>query len=184
MSKIQYLMGDSQDSLQKMNVPDRLMDLISTVIFYVVTLLFVLISLMLICLAFDRFWATVTVFPQIVLDSLFETIGFTTIAAAVFELARTMYEEEIRSKTGMNAPQKIRHFLSRFLTVIIISLSIEFLTMVFRYSHKPDEFHFLLQASLVAIGISALFIAWAVYNRTSVPVEKFEHEISGHDKKA
>lgn len=150
----------------------------SRLIFLVITLLFVLISVVLICMAFDRLWLTVRAFPMISLDFLFETIGFTTIAAAVFELARTMYDEEIRSKVKMNAPIKIRHFISRFLTVIIISLSIEFLTMVFRFSHKPDEFQYLIQAAAVAVGISLLFVSWAFYNKTSVPVEQYEHGVA------
>ena len=177
------IMGVQTEPPERTRIPDRAMDLASNIIFYLITLLFVLISIVLLVMAVDRLWVTVTALPQIMLDSLFETIGFTTIAAAVFELARTMYEEEIRSKARMNAPLKIRHFISRFLTVIIISLSIEFLTMVFRYSHKPDEFHFLLQAALVAAGIAALFAAWAYYNRMSVPVEQFEHGLD-HEKKA
>ena len=80
-------MSDGMDRSEKETVPDRAMDLISILIFYVITLLFILISLVLICMAFDRLYVTVTAFPQIALDSLFETIGFTTIAAAVFELA-------------------------------------------------------------------------------------------------
>jgi uncharacterized membrane protein len=161
----------------KEKIADRLINTASVIVFSVVTLLFVLISVTLLCMAFDRLWITVTSFPTIVLDALFETIGFTTIAAAVFELARTMYEEELRSRIKMNAPLKIRHFISRFLTVIIISLSIEFLTMVFRYSHKPDEFRYLLESAAVAIGIALLFISWAIFNRTSVPVERYEHEL-------
>ncbi len=156
---------------------DRLMGLVSVIVFSVVTLLFTLISVLLVGMAFDRLWAAASVFPQIALDSMFEAIGFTTIAAAVFELARTMYEEELRSPTKMTAPLKIRHFISRFLTVIIISLAIEFLTMVFRYSHKPSEFGYMFEAAAVALGIAALFLAWAYYNRTSVPIEQYEHEI-------
>ncbi|HEY3273229.1 MAG TPA: hypothetical protein VGJ92_05670 [Methanocella sp.] len=90
-----------------------------------------------------------------------------------------MYEEEIQSPIQMTAPLKIRHFISRFLTVIIISLSIEFLTMVFRFSHKPDEFVYLYEAAAVALGAALLFVAWALYNWTSVAVEKHEHETVG-----
>ncbi|OPY26053.1 MAG: hypothetical protein A4E28_02767 [Methanocella sp. PtaU1.Bin125] len=172
-------MSDGPDRDEKETISDRAMDWFSVLFFYVITLLFILISLVLIGLAFDRLYATATAFPQIALDSLFETIGFTTIAAAVFELARTMYEEEIRSEVKMTAPIKIRHFISRFLTVIVISLSIEFLTMVFRYSHKPTEFAYLFEAAAVAVGIALLFIAWAFYNRTSVPVEQFERNTGG-----
>ncbi len=76
----------------------------------------------------------------------------------------------------MTAPLKIRHFLSRFLTVIVISLAIEFLTMVFRFSHKPDEFVYLYEAAAVAFGVALLFLAWAFYHWTSVAVEKHENE--------
>ena len=84
---------------------------------------------------------------------------------------------DLRLEVRMNAPRKIRRFISRFMTVIIISLSIEFLTMVFRYSHKTDEFAYLVNAAAVAIGVAAIFIAWAIFNKDSVPVEKIEHDI-------
>ncbi len=114
---------------------------------------------------------------MIKLENLFEAIGFTTVASAVFELARTMFDEEVKSNIKMNAPRKIRHFISRFMTVIIISLSIEFLTMVFRYSHKTDEFTFLFESAAVALGIAVVFVAWAYYNKSSIVVEKWEEQV-------
>jgi hypothetical protein len=108
---------------------------------------------------------------------LFECIGFTTIAAAVFELAKTIYDEEIASKVQMDHPGKIRHFMSRFLTVIIISLSIEFLTMVFRFSHDPEEFSYLLESAAVAVGIALIFTSWAYFNKISESTEKWERKI-------
>jgi hypothetical protein len=154
------------------------MEIISIMIFYLIMALFIIIAIVLIGLAFDRLWMAATTFPNVSLDVLFEAIGFTTVGVAVVELARTMYEEEIQSPIQMTAPLKIRHFLSRFLTVIVISLAIEFLTMVFRFSHKNDEFTYLYEAAAVALGVALLFVAWAFYNWTSVAVEKHEHEIS------
>jgi hypothetical protein len=87
-----------------------------------------------------------------------------------------MFDEELKSEVKMNAPRKIRHFISRFMTVIMISLSIEFLTMVFRYSHKPDEFLYLYEAAAVAAGIALVFVAWAYFNKTSVGVEEWEEK--------
>jgi hypothetical protein len=158
---------------------DRAMDLVYLLIFYLIMVLFVIIAVVLIGLAFDRLWLTATTFPNVSLDVLFEAIGFTTVGVAVVELAQTMYEEEIRSPVQMTAPLKIRHFLSRFLTVIVISLAIEFLTMVFRFSHKPDEFVYLYEAAAVALGAALLFVAWALYNWTSVAVEKHEQQAVG-----
>lgn len=171
-------MPDDQKRLL-FTLSDRFMDLISLVIFYLIMALFVVIAIVLIGLAFDRLWITATTFPRVSLDVLFEAIGFTTVGVAVVELARTMYEEEIQSPIQMTAPLKIRHFLSRFLTVIVISLAIEFLTMVFRFSHKPDEFIYLYESAAVAFGASLLFASWALYNWTSVAVEKHERETTG-----
>lgn len=159
-----------------LHLSDKAMNIISLFIFYLIMVLFIFIAIVLLGMAFDRLWITLITFPRVSLDVLFEAIGFTTVGVAVVELARTMYEEEIQSPIEMTAPLKIRHFLSRFLTVIVISLAIEFLTMVFRFSHKPDEFVYLYEAAAVALGAGLLFIAWAVYNWTSVAVEKHENE--------
>ncbi len=101
---------------------DAMLNLVSRVIFYLIILLFVLIAAVMIVLAFYSLWLTLTALPEIRLDALFETIGFTTVSSAVLELARTMFDEELKSAVKMNAPRKIRHFISRFMTVIIIFL--------------------------------------------------------------
>lgn len=167
-------MPDERAETEVLRLSDRAMGVVSTVIFYLIMILFIAIAILLIGLAFDRVYLAATNFPSVSLDVLFEAIGFTTVGVAVVELARTMYEEEIQSPIQMTAPIKIRHFLARFFTVIIISLAIEFLTMVFRFSHKADEFVYLYEAAAVAAGAALLFLAWALYNWTSVAVEKHE----------
>jgi hypothetical protein len=157
--------------------------LLSRLIFIAVSILFILISLLLIIIAFVRLWDTVTGLPSIRLDALFEAIGYTTISSAVFELGRTMYEEEAGGGPSMNTTRKIRNFMSRFLTVIIISLGIEFLTMVFRYSHKADEFGFLYNAAAVGIAAAALLVAWAYFNRMSARLEVAERFTNKGDEK-
>ncbi len=170
-------MPEGQRRRADVAITNAILNLISRMIFYSVILLFVLISALMLALAANDLWLTATAFPNPGLDVLFEAIGFTTVASAVFELARTMFEEELKSTVKMNAPRKIRHFISRFMTVIMISLSIEFLTMVFRYSHKADEFIYLFQSSAVAAGIALVFIAWSYFNKTSVSVEEWEEKV-------
>ena len=169
-------MEEEQALAPDVRAADGIMGIVSKVIFYIIILLFVLIAVVMLVLAFYSLWVTVTTLPAVNLEYLFESIGYTTVASAVFELARTMFDEEIKSKTKMNAPRKIRHFVSRFMTVIIISLSIEFLTMVFRYSHKTGEFVFLFESAAVAVGIGVVFVAWSYFNRSSVDVEKWEEK--------
>ena len=158
-------------------IPLKILGLISSIIFYVVVALFILISTMLVCLALFRLWQVVASWPDLQITMLFESIGFTTIAAAVFELAKTIYDEEIVSMVKMDHPGKIRHFMSRFLTVIIISLAIEFLTMVFRFSHNPVEYPYMFESAAVAIGIALIFVSWAYFNKVSESTEKWERKI-------
>jgi hypothetical protein len=167
-------MPGGHESTADVRLTETILAFASKAIFYTIILLFILISALMLLIAFYSLWVTVLALPTIKLDSLFEAIGFTTVSSAVFELARTMFDEELKSEVKMNAPRKIRHFISRFMTVIIISLSIEFLTMVFRYSHKPDEFSYLYESAAVALGIALVFIAWSYFNKTSVGVEEWE----------
>jgi len=170
-------MSGGLDRPADIKIADVILLIVSRVIFYIIILLFVLIAVLMLVLAFNSLWVTVTALPAVKLDTLFEAIGFTTVSSAVFELARTMFDEELKSAVKMNAPRKIRHFISRFMTVIMISLSIEFLTMVFRYSHKPDEYIFLFESAAVAAGIAVIFIAWSYFNTTSVRVEEWEDRL-------
>jgi len=171
-------MPGERDLPPDVRVADIILAILSKAIFYIIILLFVLTAAFLLLLGFYSLYLTAMAFPSIKLDTLFEAIGFTTVSSAVFELARTMFDEELKSEVRMNAPRKIRHFISRFMTVIMISLSIEFLTMVFRYSHKPDEFLYLYEAAAVAAGIALVFVAWAYFNKTSVSVEEWEEKRS------
>lgn len=170
-------MSDSQKSHLK------ILDLISSIIFHLIFVLFILISIMLVCLAFYRLWQVITSWPNIMITLLFESIGFTTISAAVFELAKTIYDEEIASMVKMDHPGKIRHFMSRFLTVIIISLAIEFLTMVFRFSHNPEEYIYLFESAAVAVGIALIYASWAYFNKISESTEKWERQINASGQK-
>lgn len=169
-------MPDERDLPPDIRVANIILAILSKAIFYIIILLFILTAVFMLLLGFYSLYLTVMALPSIKLDTLFEAIGFTTVSSAVFELARTMFDEELKSGVRMNAPRKIRHFISRFMTVIMISLSIEFLTMVFRYSHKPDEFMYMYEAAAVAAGIALVFVAWAYFNKTSVSVEEWEEK--------
>jgi hypothetical protein len=169
-------MPSERDLPPDIRVANIILAVLSKAIFYIIILLFILTAAFMLLLGFYSLYLTVMTLPAVKLDTLFEAIGFTTVSSAVFELARTMFDEELKSEVKMNAPRKIRHFISRFMTVIMISLSIEFLTMVFRYSHKPDEFLYLYEAAAVAAGIALVFVAWAYFNKTSVGVEEWEEK--------
>jgi len=94
-------------------------------------------------------------------DSILESIGLLTIAVAAFELGQTVLEEEVVRKAGMSAPTRVRRFLSRFLIVVVVSLSIECLVAVFQLMHKEPAF--LPQAAMIGVAAAGLLIAWGTF---------------------
>jgi hypothetical protein len=106
--------------------------------------------------------------------SILECVGLLTIAVAALELAQTILEEEVQRSVAMSAPTRVRRFLSRFLMVVIVSLTIECLVAVFRAIHDAPER--LPQAAAVGIAAAALLAAWGVFVRMNTAAEELEPE--------
>ena len=101
-----------------------------------------------------------------------ECIGLLTIAVAAFELGQTILEEEVRRTASMSAPTRVRRFLSRFLVVVIVSLSIECLVAVFQYIHTSPER--LPEAASIGIAAALLLAAWGIFIKLNVTAEQLE----------
>ena len=107
-------------------------------------------------------------------NTVLEAIGLLTIAVAALELGQTIFEEEVQREAHMSAPTRVRRFLSRFLIVVIVSLSIETLVAVFRFIH--DDPKLLPQASMIGFATAALLAAWGVFIRFNRSAEELEPE--------
>jgi hypothetical protein len=107
-------------------------------------------------------------------NSVLECVGLLTIAVAALELGQTILEEEVQRGAQMSAPTRVRRFLSRFMVVVIVSLSIESLVAVFQFLHdKPEQ---LPQASAIAVAAAALLAAWGVFIKLNKSAEELEPE--------
>lgn len=107
-------------------------------------------------------------------DVVLECIGILTIALVALELAQTVFEEEVQRDVKVSGPTRVRRFLSRFLVVIVVALSIETLVAVFQLMHEdPAKLPY-----AAAIGASAalLLVAWAVFVRLNRSAEELEPE--------
>ena len=97
-----------------------------------------------------------------------------TVAVAALELGQTILEEEVQREAHMSAPTRVRRFLSRFLVVLVVSLSIESLVLVFRVSHDaPEQLPYAASVGLVA---GVLLVAWGVFIRLNRSAEELEPE--------
>jgi hypothetical protein len=107
-------------------------------------------------------------------DSVLEAIALLTVAVAALELGQTIVEEEVQRDAHMSAPTRVRRFLSRFMVVLVVALSIEALVSVFRFSRKsPDQ---LVYAAAVGITAAALLAAWGVFVWLNKSAEEIEPE--------
>jgi hypothetical protein len=143
-----------------------------------IALLFYACGIALVVFAVLELWQGVTFSggpdPQARFNAVLEAIGLLTIAVAALELGQTIFEEEILREAHMSAPTRVRRFLSRFLIVVIVSLSIETLVAVFRFIH--DDPRLLPQASMIGFATAALLAAWGVFIRLNRSAEELEPE--------
>lgn len=107
-------------------------------------------------------------------EILLECIGLLTIAVASLELGQTVLEEEIQRSANISSPTRVRRFLSRFLIVVVVSLSVETLIGVFQFVHSKPEF--LPHAASVGVAAAAILATWGLFVRMNTEAEKLEPE--------
>jgi hypothetical protein len=103
-----------------------------------------------------------------------ESVGLITVSLMSLEMAQTVVEEEVVRRVHVSAPTRVRRYLSRFLVVVVVALSIESLVGVVEALHRdPSD---LPRAASVAIGAAALLAAWGLFVRLNRSVEELEPE--------
>lgn len=117
-------------------------------------------------------------------ELILECIGLLTIAVASLELGQTVLEEEVQRSVNISSPTRVRRFLSRFLIVVVVSLSIECLIGVFQFMHSKPEY--LPHSAAVGLAAAAILATWGLFIRNNVEAEKLEphsmHEVQAEDK--
>lgn len=108
------------------------------------------------------------------IDGLLDCIALLTIAVASLELGQTIVEEEIQRASHMSSPSRVRRFLSRFLVVLVVALSIEALVAVFRFSR--DDPSKLPYAAAIGLTAAALLAGWGLFIRMNLGAEELEPE--------
>lgn len=107
-------------------------------------------------------------------DGILHAISVLTISLASFELGQTIYEEQVLRDTHISAPTRVRRFLSRFLVVLVVALSIETLISVFHFSREdPSQLPY---AAWVGVTAAALLAAWGLFVHLNRSAELLEPE--------
>lgn len=105
------------------------------------------------------------------IKDVFEATILLTLALAIFDLAKTLIEEEIIGRNKEHNIAGPHKTMVRFLGSIIIALSIEALMLVFKFAiTDPDK---LLYALYIVGGVAVLLIGLAVYIKfTKLKIEE------------
>ena len=120
------------------------------------------LSVALIVYAVYIVWALVADNDRDILSGLFRSIIALTLGLAIFDLAKTVLEHEVFYKSLSRKNNLENRLLARFLTSIIIALSIEALMVVFKislsdYSQMVHAFYLISGVGIMIVSLS-LFI--------------------------
>jgi hypothetical protein len=144
----------------------------------VIIALFFICGLALVGLACVELWQGFVTAEEATIRARFshalEAIGMLTIALVSLELGQTIYEEEIQRDVKVSGPTRVRRFLSRFMVVIVVALSIEALIAVFELLHNAPER--LPYAASVGAMAALLLLAWGGFIWLNRSAEELEPE--------
>jgi len=144
----------------------------------VISLLFLAGAFALIGVAAVQLWQGIQLFNEVPvpqrLIAVLESIAVLTVAVAALELGQTILEEEVQREAHMSAPTRVRRFLSRFMVVLVVALSIETVVLTFRVSQDAPE-HLPYVASIGATA-ALLLAAWGLFIWLNRAAEQLEPE--------
>ena len=144
----------------------------------IISLLFVAAAVALIVIAAAQLWQGIQLFEEAGvlerLNAVLESIAVLTVALASLELGQTILEEEVQRDAQMSAPTRVRRFLSRFMIVLVVALTIETLVLTFRMSHETPEY--LPYVASIGFAAAALLAAWGVFVWLNRAAEELEPE--------
>jgi hypothetical protein len=156
-----------------------------TIIYSAIALVFGGASVVLLALAGIELWQAISLSSTNALSQraalAIEAIGLITVSLMALEMAQTVVEEEVLRRVHVSAPTRVRRYLSRFLVVVVVALSIESLVGAVEALHQNPEN--LTRAATLAIGAASLLAAWGVFVRLNRSVEELEPEGIGEAKR-
>jgi hypothetical protein len=107
------------------------------------------------------FVAYLFVEDKLSLEMIFKPIIALTLSIAIFDLAKTILEQEVFFKSYSKNSKVETKLLTKFLITIIIALSIEALIVVFKIA--IDDYHAMINAFYLIAGIALILISLTIF---------------------
>lgn len=102
-------------------------------------------------------WRTATGFwtGEAALDNMLDGIGLIIIAVAVADVGKFLFEEEVVADRELRRPAEARGSLTKFMTIIIIALSLESLVLITKAS-RDHAGEILYPALLMLVAVATM----------------------------
>lgn len=110
-----------------------------------------------------------------------EAIGLLAVAVVALQIAQTIIEEEVIRDAHVSAPTRVRRYLSRFLVVVVVALSIEGLVASFKALHENPAM--LPHAASILVSAALLLAGWGVFIKFNRAAEDIEPEAMADAKR-
>jgi len=138
----------------------------------IIALMFIAISVLLIWVSGHTAWLAMT--GDDAANEAIEAIGLLAIAIVALQIAQTIIEEEVIRDSHVSAPTRVRRYLSRFLVVVVVALSIEGLVASFKALHEDPLM--LPHAASILVAAALLLAGWGVFIKLNRSAEDVEPE--------
>ena len=102
--------------------------------------------------------------------AMVNSLGFLILSLAVFDVARYVYDEEVRRGREMRKAAETRRSITKFITVIIIAVLMDALVALSKAGQGPLD-QLVYPVVLIGGGV-ALLLGLGVFNRLSATVEE------------
>lgn len=146
------------------------MTLITRAVFAAASLLLLLLALALVGVGLREAVGAFTSDTDSVADAVLDTLGYVIVAIAVFDVAKYLFEDEVRRGSERRSAAEARRSLTKFLSTILIALFLEGLVLVFKTARENVE-QMLYPAAMIAVSVLVL-VGLGVFQRLSATVEQ------------
>jgi hypothetical protein len=153
----------------------------SRVIFSVISVFMLVLAVGLISYAGIRLGQAFGAPDASVGGALLDSVGYTIIAVAVFEVSKYIFEEEVLEPTEMRHAGEARRSMTKFISTISIAIFLEALVVIFQTSKQEPLSNMLYPTLLIFAGV-ALVVGLGAYQRLSVSAER-EVDDPPHEQK-
>ena len=103
-------------------------------------------------------------------DAVLDVLGYVIVAIAVFDVAKYIFEDEVRRGSERRSASEARRSLTKFLSTIVIALFLEALVVVFKTA-REDVAQLVYPTALLIAAVLVL-VGLGAFQRFSASVEE------------